>query len=238
MRKRIPNTPPSNELMNTWKDLSARLEEQKSAEDEEATAAEETPAEDAEPTAEPEPTEEPVTEEMVQAAKDAILDSVKATVDEIKAKLDAGATFEDLIKEYGKDPGMENDATRAAGYPVHNDSILYDPAFRDAAMALEKVGDISDPVVGQYGVHILQYLRDIPGGAAELTEEMKDEFRETILQEMISEAMHSAVDQWISESDIVYSEDGEAWKLPEADEDDAEEAAEAPAEEAAKTPAE
>lgn len=227
-----------DELMNTWKDLSARLEEQKSAEDEEATAAEETPAEDAEPTAEPEPTEEPVTEEMVQAAKDAILDSVKATVDEIKAKLDAGATFEDLIKEYGKDPGMENDATRAAGYPVHNDSILYDPAFRDAAMALEKVGDISDPVVGQYGVHILQYLRDIPGGAAELTEEMKDEFRETILQEMISEAMHSAVDQWISESDIVYSEDGEAWKLPEADEDDAEEAAEAPAEEAAKTPAE
>ena len=175
---------------------------------------------------------------MVSDAKQAILDSVKATVDEIKAKLDGGATFEDLIKEYGKDPGMEDDATRAAGYPVHNDSILYDPAFRDAAMALEKVGDISEPVVGQYGVHILQYLRDIPSGAVELTDEMKDQFRETILHEMVVEAVHSAVDQWMDESEIVYTEVGEAWKLPEADEDDAEEAAEVPAEETAEAPAE
>ena len=230
-----------DELMNTWKDLSARLEEQKSAAEEQA---QETPAEDAEPTeepeptAEPEPTEEPITEQMVSDAKQAILDSVKATVDEIKAKLDGGATFEDLIKEYGKDPGMEDDATRAAGYPVHNDSILYDPAFRDAAMALEKVGDISEPVVGQYGVHILQYLRDIPSGAVELTDEMKDQFRETILHEMVVEAVHSAVDQWMDESEIVYTEVGEAWKLPEADEDDAEEAAEVPAEETAEAPAE
>ena len=224
-----------DELLNTWKDLSARLEEQKSAAEE---AAEETPAPDAEPTAEPEPTEEPVTEEMVSAAKDAILASVKATVDEIKAKLDGGATFEDLIKEYGTDPGMEDDTTRAEGYPVHNDSILYDPAFRDAAMALEKVGDISEPVVGQYGVHILQYLRDIPSGAVELTDDMKNEFRETILQEMITEAMHSAVDQWMDEAEIVYTEAGEPWKVPEDEEDDAEEAAEAPAEEAAETPAE
>ena len=39
-------------------------------------------------------------------------------------------------------------------------------------MALEKVGDVSNPIVGQYGVHILQYLRDVPGGAVELTDEM------------------------------------------------------------------
>ncbi|QTE72090.1 peptidylprolyl isomerase [Clostridiales bacterium FE2011] len=224
-----------DELLNTWKDLSARLEEQKSAAEE---AAEATPAADAEPTAEPEPTEEPVTEEMVSNAKQAILDSVKATVDEIKAKLDGGATFEDLIKEYGTDPGMEDAATLAEGYPVHNDSILYDPAFKDAAMALEKVGDISDPVVGQYGVHILQYLRDVPSGAVELTDEMKDEFRATILQEMITETVHSAVDQWMEEAEIVYTEAGEPWKAPVDDEGDAEEAAEAPAEEAAETPAE
>ena len=132
---------------------------------------------------------------------------------------------------------MKDDATRAAGYSVHANSILYDPAFKDAAMALEKVGDISDPVVGQYGVHILQYLRDIPSGAVELTDEMKEEFRATILQEMITEAMHSAVDQWMEEADIVYTEAGEPWKVP-ADEADDAEAAEAPAEEAVETPAE
>lgn len=225
-----------DDLLNNWKDLSARLEEQAQAETD-TPAAEETPAKDAEPTAEPEPTEEPVTEEMVTKAKEAILESVKATVDEIKARLDAGATFDDLIKEYGTDPGMQDDTMRAEGYPVHNDSIRYDPAFKDAAMALEKVGDVSEPVVGSYGVHILHYLRDIPGGAVELTDDMKEEFRETILHEMISEALHSAVDQWMEEAEIVYSEAGEDWKLPVADdnEEDAEETA--PAEETSEAPA-
>ena len=93
-------------------------------------------------------------------------------------------------------------------------------------------------MVGQYGVHILQYLRDVPSGAVELTDEMKDEFRATILQEMITETVHSAVDQWMEEAEIVYTEAGEPWKAPVDDEGDAEEAAEAPAEEAAETPAE
>ena len=33
---------------------------------------------------------------------------------------------------------------------------------------MEKIGDISEPVVGSYGVHILQYVRDVPSGAVEL----------------------------------------------------------------------
>ena len=258
-----------DELLNTWKDLSARLEEQKSAEEEEPTeeeateetpaeepsvepaeeaaAAEETPApeespaaeEEAEPTEEPTPTPEPVTQEMVDAAEKAILDSVQSTVDEIKAKLEGGASFEDMIKEYGTDPGMQDDATRAAGYSVHKDSIMWDPAFTAAAMALENVGDISDPVVGQYGVHILQYLKDIPGGAVELTEEMKEEFRNTLLGDMKTEALNTALDQWMAEADIVYTEEGEAWKVTEAEpEEETEEAsAEATEDPAAEEPA-
>ena len=201
-----------DELLNTWKDLSARLEEQKSDAQAETVAPAETAA-DAEPTAEPEPTEEPVTEEMVKAAEQAILDSVRPTVDEIKAKLAGGTSFDDLIKEYGQDPGMKDDATRAEGYAVHKDSILWDPAFTEAAMALEKIGDVGEPIVGQYGVHILHYLRDIPGGAVELTDEMKEEFRSTMLSEIQNEALNSALDQWMEEGNIVYTEAGEDWKL-------------------------
>ena len=217
-----------DELLNTWKDLSARLEEQKSAEQAETIEPAETAA-DAEPTAEPEPTEEPVTEEMVKAAEQAILDSVSSTVDEIKAKLASGTSFDDLIKEYGQDPGMKDDATRAEGYAVHKDSILWDPAFTEAAMALEKIGDVGDPIVGQNGVHILHYLRDIPGGAVELTDEMKEEFRATLLQEIRAEALNSALDQWMEEANIVYTEAGEDWKLPDITNVTSEEA---PAEEA------
>lgn len=254
-------------LLNTWSDLSARLEEQKTAEEAEPTEAEEpaeaeapaaeeapadaetpagteeeTPAPEAE--TEPEPTAEPVTQEMVDAAEKAILESVQATVDEIMAKLESGTPFEDLIKEYGSDPGMESEEQRAAGYPVHNNSIVYDSRFKDAAMALEKIGDISKPVVSQLGVHILQYLKDIPAGAAELTDEMKESFRSTILEEQQNEAFQSAIDEWMAAAAIEYTADGEAWKLvpqEEAEEEaaapEAEETAEAAPEAAEETEA-
>ena len=138
---------------------------------------------------------------------------------EIKARLDAGASFDDLIKEYGTDSGMEDDATRSAGYPVHSDSIIYDETFKNTAMALEKVGDISDPVVTQFGVHILNYLRDIPGGPMELTEDMKKAFGETILTNLQNEALQNAAQQWLAECEIVYTEAGESWKLPEEEAD-------------------
>ena len=208
-------------LLNTWKDITARFEEQEKAEaaPEEAPAEEAsdaTAAEPAEPTDTPAPTAEPVTEEMVEAAKQAILDSVQPTVDEIMAKLEDGASFDDLILEYGTDPGMQNEATRAAGYPVHKESVLWDPAFTAGAIALEKVGDVSEPVLGQYGVHILYYLRDIPGGAVELTETMKNQFREEMLENKRSTVLNTALEQWMDEAEIVYTEAGEAWKIPDA----------------------
>ena len=223
--------PVDEELMNTWKDLNARLEEQKSNEEAESTETEEpsetegTPAPDAESAAEPEPAPEPVTQEMVDAAEQAILDSVQSSVDEIMAKLESGVSFDDLIKEYGTDPGMQNDATRAEGYAVHQDSILWDSAFTEGAMALEKVGDVGKPIVSQFGVHILQSLRDIPGGAAELTDEMKEEFRATMLSEIRNEALNTAIDQWYEDAEIVYTEAGESWKVPAGEADTAEEAA-------------
>ncbi len=201
-----------DELLSAWKDVSARFEEQKGAEEGETA-------------------EEPVTEEMVKAAEQAILDSVKETVDEIKAKLDSGVSFDELMQEYGTDPGMQRDPDRTNGYAVHSNSIMWDQAFTKAAMALEKVGDVSEPVIGSNGVHILHYLRDIPGGAAELTEDMKAEFRAAILEDLSSEAVNSALDKWVEEAEIVYTEAGESWKMPE------EEAAAEPAAEAAAEPA-
>ena len=222
-----------DELLNNWKDLRNRLEEQKDAEAEAAekeaagedAATEETTTEEASAeataTEAPEATAEPVTQEMVDAAEQAILESVKAITDEIRAKLDAGTSFDDLIKEYGTDPGMEDDATRAKGYAVHKDSVLWDPIFTKTAMALEKIGDVSDPVVGSYGVHILHYLQNIAGGAVELTDEMKESFRAELLDEQQSEKLNSALDQWFAEAAMEWTKAGEAWKLPEDEEDQA-----------------
>jgi parvulin-like peptidyl-prolyl isomerase len=227
-------------LLNTWKDLTARYEEQKAAEEapeetiKPVDAEPETDNETEEPAGTPEPTAEPVTEEMIEAAKQAILDSVQPTVDEIKAKLKDGVSFDELILEYGNDPGMQDEKTRASGYPVHKDSIIWDPAFTAGAVALEKIGDVSEPVVGQYGVHILHYLRDIPGGAIELTDDMKNEIHDELLEQKRNAALNTAIDKWLEESDIVYTEAGEAWKVPE---ETAEAAAPEAEESAEETPA-
>lgn len=194
------------ELLDKWQELTAKLEEQN--DETEPTDGE------AETETETEP-EEPVTAEMVEAARQAILDSVKETVAEISRKLAEGAVFEDLIMEYGKDPGMTDDTTRAEGYTVHPYSIVFDQDFTRGVAALQNVGDISDPVVSQFGVHILHYLRDIPGGAVELTDALKEELRETLLSEKVGAAYNDLQDKWIAESEIIWTEAGESFKIDE-----------------------
>ena len=233
------------ELLDKWTDLSARLEE--SRENDETTG-EDGDAEPAEETEAPAETEEPVTEEMVEAARQAILDSQKATLDEIKSRLEKGDSFESLIAEFGTDTGMQNEDNLKNGYSIHQDSILYDSNFTRAAAALEKVGDISDPVITQFGIHILYYLRDIPAGPLDMSDDEKEELRSEIESERISLAFSEYYDQWLETADIVWTAEGEAWKFDEevynaymnpdedAEEDEAEEEAEAevPAEPAAE----
>ena len=156
-----------------------------------------------------------MTEEMVAAAKQAILDSVKEKLEEIEKKLADGASFEDLILEYGTDPGMENDATRAEGYAVHPYSIMFDQNFTKGAAALEKVGDVSDPIVSQVGVHILHYLRDIPGGAVELTDTLKEELRGDLMSEKVGAAFNDLQEKWVAESEVVWTEAGASFKINE-----------------------
>ena len=206
------------ELLNTYNDLLARVEEQNSADQEgtdTAAGTEETTEEPDTAAGTEETTEEPVTQEMVDAAKQAILDSVQERVNEIRAKLADGATFEDLILEYGTDPGMQDDATRASGYAVHADSIMWEPNFQKAAMALTAPGEVSDPVISSYGVHIVHYLRDIPAGVVEFTDAIRAEIRDTLENNKYADAVEKLTDGWIGESEIVWTDAGQAWKPAE-----------------------
>ena len=210
-----------SELLNNYKNLTAELEEQQEKETadkaeetaESADAAAEQAAEaensntDAEPTAEP---KEPVTQEMIDEARQAILDSVQTQVDEIMAKYLAGTSFGDLIAEYGTDPGMTTEPNKTDGYAVHKDSILWDPAFTEGAMTLTKVGDVSEPVIGSYGVHILHYTRDIPSGAVELTDAIREELKAEIQQEQENAAVTAMMEEWRSQADIQMTSEGQA----------------------------
>ncbi len=228
-----------DELLNTYQDLVARLEEQEAeaetetqteaetetqteAETETQTEAEtetETVTEEAKEEEEGEEKEEetPVTQADVDAARDAILASVQDTIDAIHAKMDAGVSFAELIEEYGEDPGMKVEPNKSNGYSVSADSILYDPIFVDAAFSVDHVGDVSEPVISSFGVHLVQYTRDVPSGIVELTDDIRASLEEELLSNKEQDALNTAFTAWKEASEIVYTEAGEAYR-PEVQE--------------------
>ena len=220
-------------LLEAYNTAKAALEEQAAKEGTEEAAdegAEEAPA--------------PVTQADVDAALAAILASRQKEIDDIYAKLESGETFEALIELYGTDPGMQDPEQLKNGYEVHKESILYDPVFTGAAFSekMQKVGDVSDPVVGMYGIHILNYLRDIPGGPVEMTAEMHDE----LLASLMSEKFAAKLNEW-AESVVVYNQENidaakaeaiaEEEAMQQAIEEESAAPVEEPAEEAEEAPA-
>ncbi|MGN1368539.1 MAG: peptidylprolyl isomerase [Aristaeellaceae bacterium] len=155
-------------------------------------------------------TEALVTAEEIENARLAILASVQSTVDEIHQKLAEGKTFAELIPEYTADPGMKDEASIAAGYEVHMDSVNWVTAFRDQAFTVDQIGDVTEPVVTDYGVHILQYVADVASGPVELTDEMRASFQASLLETARSNAFYTAVDAWIAAVNAVYSEEAQA----------------------------
>lgn len=212
---------PDAEKLEAYSSLNSRYEEQQSDKNGEGTEAEK--PDGAEATAQ-EPVEE-VTLQMIEDARQAVLDSVKPQTDEIYAKLANGESFESLIAQYGQDPGMQNPDTLADGYSVHKDSVIWDSVFTQAAFSenMVNVGDVSDPVIGINGVHILKYLRDIPSGLI-----MTDDIRTVIMDYLKSskeqEALNTAFADWTSQYQITYNEENimaatEAAKVLEPDDD-------------------
>lgn len=190
-----------DELLDNYQTLSAELEEQQEAEEADDTT------DTAETTAEP---ETPVTQADVDAAYQAIIDSVQATIDEINQKLADGAAFADLVAEYGTDPGMQQEPYKTEGYSVHMDSILWDPAFVKAAFSVDNVGDVAAPVVGSYGVHIVQYTRDVPAGAVEYTDDVKADLLEEALSQKENELFSTTMEAWLQEANVTYSADAQS----------------------------
>ena len=179
-------------LLTAYTDLQAAYEEQQNAAEEGETAA------------------TSVTADEVENARLAILANVQPKVDEINQKLAEGATFAELIPLYTTDPGMMDEASIAAGYEVHMDSVNWVIPFRDQAFTVNNIGDVTDPVVTDYGVHIIQYVADVPAGPVELTDELQASFKAELLAEAQNSAYYAAIDEWINASTVVYSDEAQA----------------------------
>lgn len=134
-----------------------------------------------------------------EEAREQILPSLRPIIDEINEKLAAGESFDALIEEYNTDPGM---GSTPEGYEVHKDSIMWDTLFRDTAMALENVGDVSEPVLTDFGVHIIRYEGDAAGGGLPLSDTLAASLRESLLSYKQEEAYYAAFETWLGEVEI------------------------------------
>lgn len=161
------------------------------------------------PEATPAPTMDPTLpsqlselEDKLAAAQQTARDNIQAKVDEIYQKAMAGEDFDALIAEYGEDTGSENEPVKTYGYIISANTTRYVTAFKDAAMALANVGDISEPVESNYGMHIIKYAADIPAGAAEMTDYIKTSISDELMGNKQSEAKTAAEEEWKSAAKI------------------------------------
>lgn len=143
----------------------------------------------------------------LEAARAAVVADVQPTLDEINALLEAGESFASLIPLYTQDPGMSNEAAIAAGYLVHPQSTKWVTEYRDAAFTVNQPGEVTAPVVTANGVHILQYVADVPGGPAPYTDDVRALLHEQLLSGQQAEAYGKAVTAWMDGAEIVYAEE-------------------------------
>lgn len=132
-------------------------------------------------------------QEQLLAIREKALPALQGVIDEIQAKMAAGEAFDSLIAAYGQDEEM---LACPDGYMVHEQSIVYETEFRDAAMALERIGDVSEPVLTDSGVHFIRYLSDVPEGAVELTPEAFAAMKEEAVEMKKEQAFQRAMDAW------------------------------------------
>lgn len=113
-------------------------------------------------------------------AKQADIDAAKVKIDEVYTKLKAGEKFEDLATKYSDDKAS---AKKGGELPLFGTGRMV-PEFENAAFGLKADGDYSEPVLTQYGWHIIKRLekKGIPA-----FEEVKNEYKSKIAKDSRSE---------------------------------------------------
>jgi len=106
------------------------------------------------------------------------VDAKTAQIADIKARIDAGESFADLAKEFSEDPGS-SDNGGSLGQITPGAMV---PAFEKGVYELAAIGDISAPIVSEFGVHLIKLDAIIPE-KGKAFEEVKDTIISTIQSE-------------------------------------------------------
>ena len=140
----------------------------------------------------------------VNEANDAVWASVQDRLDKVQADIDAGRSFDEIIAEYSDDYENVPENILKDGYLVYNASDRWDDGFLNGVNSLQNVGDISQPVMGVNGIHVILYASNPEYGDTPF-----ESVSETVAQEALKdkklENYNEQVDKWVEEANVVYT---------------------------------
>ena len=141
-----------------------------------------------------------------QKGKEDVLALLKPQAEAVRARLDAGETFEALLAEYNTGAEQMGETGEAQGFALSADSLYFSDTIEAAAMALKAPGDVSDAVPCDWGYVFIEYMNDIPSGPVAF-----ETLRETFAQNARTDALYRQYDekvaQWLEASNPEYFPD-------------------------------
>ncbi|WP_019414342.1 peptidylprolyl isomerase [Paenisporosarcina sp. TG20] len=128
-----------------------------------------------------------------------VLVADEATALEVKAKLEGGADFTEVAKEYSTEPAAQETGGDLGWFTP--DEMLKE--FSDAALALEP-NTISDPVKSQYGFHIIEVIekREADKDIGTLEENKEDIAKTLKMQKADPQSLLPKVSKLMNEANI------------------------------------
>lgn len=111
-------------------------------------------------------------------ATDAQKQAIAKKADSLYNALQQGSDFKQLAVAFSND----NLTFQTGGEMMAFGVGRYTPAFEKVAMALEKDGDISRPVLTEFGYHIIKRLQHLPIQADKTNKQWQDDIKQQILQ--------------------------------------------------------
>ncbi len=102
-------------------------------------------------------------DEAIKIRNEAYDAEMQEKVNNIIALIESGSNFNDLQETYNEDTSNDE-------YAVIEGSELYVSDFTEAVFSIEKIGEIAEPAISDYGVHIILYSGDARVTDEDITE--------------------------------------------------------------------
>lgn len=126
-----------------------------------------------------------------------------AMAEDILAQLSSGASFDDLLDQYGADEDMRTAPLRESGYYISEKTTLWPENVVAAALALTNPGDTSPVLVLDDGVCILSYVGPVAAGDVDMAK-VYDDVSATALAAAQDIAYDAQLTAWLEEADAKY----------------------------------